>query len=180
MDNKKAKFLPFHAINDFMRPDYRLEVVRSSLNAMPELPEALRAPLDRLTRDLVHVPGFRNSAKAPIPIRVKPTCEAFEKSPLLVASLLSVWAAVHPELRQQIYDLLKSRNWEILPADADRTKLPGFLTKWPKGESFSEINEAYSQAYPDQHSTQDDVSLMVVWISGRLPYEEEEDRKDES
>ena len=42
MTNKTAQFLPFHAVNEFMRDDYRLEVIRSTLNALPGLPENYR------------------------------------------------------------------------------------------------------------------------------------------
>ncbi len=37
MTSEKVQFLPFSAINMFMRPDYRLEVVRKVINMMPEI-----------------------------------------------------------------------------------------------------------------------------------------------
>ena len=175
--DQQARFLPFHAINEFMRNDYRAEVVRSVLLALPSLPENQRSQIDKLTRRTVKVPGFRNSAKAPAALRVKPTAEAFEKNAGLVAAVLSAWSEIHPELQGQVFDLLTERGWEILPADTDRTKLPGFLTRWPKGEDFESLTSAYSQRFPapvddpEAGPSSDDVSLMVVWLSGRLPYE---------
>jgi len=150
-----------------------MRVVRFTLNALPGLPEEYRARVDRLTRKTVQVPGFRNSAKAPVAVRVKPTADAFEKSPQLVAAMLSAWAEAHPALRQQIYDLLVSRGWDILPVEADRTKLPGFITKWPKDEDFEKIISAFKEKYPDETVEDDDISLMVVWLSARLPYQTE-------
>jgi hypothetical protein len=136
-------------------------------------------PIDRMTRKVVRVPGFRNSLKAPTPMKVKPMAEAFEKSPDLVAAILSAWAEARPVLRQQVYDLLVARGWDILPPEADRTQLPGFFIKWPHDEDFEKLNSAYSERYPDAQETSDDVSLMVVWVSTRLPYqiddEEDED-----
>jgi hypothetical protein len=180
MDNKKAKFLPFHALNEFMRPDYRLEVVRVALYALPELPENFRTPIEHLTRKFIQVPGFRNSGKAPAALRVRPTAEAFEKRPDLVAAILSAWAESHSELRQRIYDLLKARNWDLLPPEADRTKLPGFLPDWPSGEDFDILNEAYKEMFPEATNSTDDISLMVVWLSGQLPFpqETEEEQSD--
>lgn len=175
MNREKIQFLPFHAINDFMRTDYRLDVIRTTLNALPGLPDDLRAPIDRLTRRVVKVPGFRNSTKAPASMKVKPTAEAFEKSPDLVAAILAAWSAAHPDLRQQVFDLLTSRGWEVLPIEADRTKLPGFLTKWSKGDDFEALNTAFMEKFPDAPANSDDISLMVVWMSGRLPYELEEE-----
>jgi hypothetical protein len=170
MDEKKAQFLPFHAINEFMRPDFRLEVVRKTLYALPDLPENFRLPIDHITKKVVNVPGFRNSLKAPIALRVRPTAEAFEKNPDLVAAILSAWAESRAELRQQVYDLLVSRDWKVLPPETDRTKIPGFLTRWPEGEDFDLLNKAFSEKFPEMQTSSDDVSLMVVWISGRLPY----------
>jgi hypothetical protein len=169
-DDQKAAFFPFHAINDFMTDEFRLDVVRTVFNRLEELPEEQRGAVDRLSKKLVQVPGFRNSAKAPNALKIKPAAGAFEKSPPLVAAVLSAWAWLHPELRQQVYDLLVSRGWEVLPPEADRTRLPGFLTRWPKKEDFEAINAAISEAYPGQEAASNDVSLMTVWISGRLPY----------
>lgn len=177
MNDKKASFLPFHAVNEFMRNDYRASVVRYTLNALPALPDEFRVSIDRLTRKIVKVPGFRNSAKAPTSLRIKPTIDAFEKSPALVAAVLSAWSEAHLELREKVHDLLVERGWEILPLEADRTKLPGFITKWPKGEDFEILGAAFAEKYPDLRVDSDDVSLMVVWVSGRLPYSEEENSK---
>lgn len=170
MDKKQAQFLPFHAINEFMRDDYRLEVVRSALQALPGLPADYQAPIERLTRKLVQVPGFRNSAKAPWQKRAHPTADAFEKNPALVAAILSAWSAARQELRQQVYDLLIERGWQVLPPEADRTKLPGFIAAWPKGEDFEALNKAFAEKYPQAQASSDDVSLMIVWLSTRLPY----------
>ena len=174
MTDDHAEFLPFHALNEFMRPDYRLTVVRAALAALPGLPAPMRAPIDALTKQIVRVPGFRNSLQAPLPMRAGPMASAFEQSPELVSAILAAWAETHADLRQNVYDLLKARNWEVLPPDADRTKLPGFLTHWPEGEDFETLNKAFAEVYPDTAAKTDDVSLMVVWMSGRLPYHDHE------
>lgn len=179
MDTKKARFLPFHAINEFMRPDFRLAVVRAALQAAPTMPNDLRQPLDRLVKKAVRVPGFRDGSKAPTPLKVRPTAEAFEKNPDLVGAVLAIWAQSNTELGQQIYDLLVEKGWEILPVEANRAKLPGFMTVWPKGQDFGAINAAFHEKYPQAEASEDDVSLMVVWVSGRLPYEIEGDDEDE-
>ncbi|RPI79558.1 MAG: hypothetical protein EHM41_23770, partial [Chloroflexi bacterium] len=132
-DEKTGELIPFHAINEFMRNDFRFEVVRSTLVGLNTLPENRRLPIERLTKKLVKVPGFRHSDKAPTAVRINPTVSAFEKNPDLVAAVLNAWAEIHAPLRQQVYDLLVERSWQVLPLEADRTKLPGFFIKWPKG-----------------------------------------------
>ena len=112
-------------------------------------------------------------------MRIKPTADVFEKSPQLAAAILHAWSAVHSELRQQVYDLLVARKWEVLPPDADRTKLPGFLIKWPKGEDFEILNTAFKEMYPNSQANSDNVSLMIVWISTRLPYQVEGEEEEQ-
>ncbi len=168
--DKKVQFLPFHALNEFMTTEYRLEVVRAAITVLPDLPENLRNPIDRLTKKAVVIPGFRNSIKAPSALKIKPVAQAFEKNPHLVAAILAVWAEKNHILRQQMYDLLIGRGWELLPVDADRTRLPGFITVWPKGEDFDVLNADFREKYPELEASENDVSLMAVWMSGRLPY----------
>lgn len=174
MTDQTAEFLPFHALNEFMRDDYRHTVIRAALTALPKLPKQFSAPIDKLTKQIVRVPGFRNSLLAPASLKVGPMADAFGKSPELVAAVLAAWAETQIDLRANVFELLKARGWEVLPPDADRAKLPGFLPKWPKGEDFDVLNKAYAEAHPGAEASADDVSLMVVWISGRLPYHVEE------
>lgn len=188
---EKTEFLPFHAINEYMRPDFRLKVVRDTLTAQTSLDEHLSNELNQIIKKRVSVPGFRHGDKAPALVKVLPTSKAFEKNPDLVAVILSCWAEIQSELRDQVYALLKSRNWQIYPetegADlstlnlemikewpvlsiaVNRSKLPGFFTHWPKGEDFDTLYNNFTALFPDSDASIDKVSLMVVWLSMRLP-----------
>jgi hypothetical protein len=170
-EKSKMEFIPFHAINEFMRADYRMTILRSTLLALPELPSKTQASINKLTKKFVKVPGFRNSAKAPASVKAVSMVKAFEKQPKLVSEIIAAWAEANPELGQQIFELLKSYNWQILPLEADRTRLPGFLTQWPEDEDYEKIYDDFTEAYPDSKYGIDDVSLMAVWLSLRLPVE---------
>lgn len=180
MSHKQVQFLPFHAINEFMLDDYREQVIRLVLSSAAELPAEQQISLEKLTRKRVNIPGFRNSAKAPVNLRLKGVSESFEKSPPMAAAILAGWAELHPELRQQVYDLLSAQAWEILPIEADRTKLPGFLPYWPFEQDFDSLFQAYQAAYPESGVEQNDVSLMVVWLSTRLPYHKGPESEEEA
>jgi hypothetical protein len=190
---EKTEFLPFHAINEYMRPDFRLKVIRETLLAQTSLEEHLSVELNQQIRKRVSVPGFRNSDKAPALVKVLPTSKAFEKNPDLVAVLLSCWVETQLELRVQVYTLLKTRNWllfpepdgienatlnldtikewPVFPIHMNRTKLPGFFTRWPKGEDFEALYKNFTELFPDSEASIDKVSLMVVWLSMRLPFQ---------
>jgi hypothetical protein len=198
--NDHAAYLPFHAINEFMRPDFRLSLIRDTLNALPGLSEEHNSKINRLTKRLVKIPGFRNSEKAPALMKVIPMSKAFESSPELVAALLAAWSEANLELRTQVFNMLKERGWEflstdqpltlemlsadrlrkwpILPVEVDRTKLPGFYTKWPKGEDYEVLYKQFTEMYPEVEASIDKVSLMAVWLTLRLPYQMED--KDEA
>jgi hypothetical protein len=191
MSENQVEFLPFHAINDFMRSDFRLNVVKSTLGALNSLPESQRNSINHLTKKLVKIPGFRHSDKAPTIVRAIPTSNAFEKNPELVAAIIAAWAESHASLRTQVYETLVSRGWKtfptemhsladvpplktekdwgILPIEADRTKIPGFLIYWPKGETFEVLYQALTEKVPDAQASIDEASLMVVWLTLRLP-----------
>jgi hypothetical protein len=190
---EKTEFLPFHAINEYMRPDFRLKVIRETLTSQTTLEEHLSSKLNQQIKKRVTVPGFRNSDKAPALVKVLPTSKAFEKYPDLVAVILSCWVEIQSELRDQVYILLKSRNWNlfpetdgtdtssmnmdtikewpVFPIHMDRVKLPGFFIHWPKGEDFDALYNNFTELFPDSNASIDKVSLMVVWLSMRLPFQ---------
>jgi len=189
---EKTEFLPFHAINEFMRADFRLSVIRETLTAQAKLDSSIQAELNQQIKKRVSVPGFRNSDKAPALIKVLPTNKAFEKYPELVAALIACWAESQSELRQQVYDLFKTRNWPMLgedekvdiaglgldlikhwpvfPINFDRSRLPGFYTHWPKGEDFEALYTNFTALYPDSTASLDKLGLMAVWLAMRLPH----------
>jgi len=179
MDTSQVQFLPFAAINNFMLPEYRLQVLGMVLNRLDKLSGERRGAINAQLRRHLQVPGFRNAALAPLPIKIKNSVTPFERSSEMVAQILAGWYELHPVLCQQVNDLLIERGWEMLPADTDRTKLPGFLTRWPKKESFEAITTAFHQKYPDEPAEDNDISLMTVWLSGRLPYDLVEDEEEE-
>jgi hypothetical protein len=179
MDDKKVTYVPFHVINQFMMDDFRHEVIQSVLNGVNQLDGGKRGAYQNLIKSVVKIPGFRNSAMAPTLVKLKGAISAFEKSPVFVAQTLSCWADLHADLRQKVYDLLVKRGWEIMPAEADRAKLPGFLPKWHPTDQYEVINQAFTELYPDEKSSDNEVRLMTVWLSDRLPFDAE-DAADET
>jgi len=144
-------------------------MLRETMKSLPDLSPKTQRTLNKLTKKYVKVPGFRNSAKAPATIKAVNMVKPFEKEPKLVAAVLSAWAEAHPDLRQGVFDVLSGFGWKLLPVEANRARLPGFLTQWPEEDDYEAIYEAYTQAHPDAEHSMDEVSLMAVWLSLRLP-----------
>lgn len=171
MDEKHAQFLPFNAVNEFLLPEYRLNMLQQVFTEINTLPEDRRAAINRLVKKSVKVAGFRNSTLAPAPVKARAAVSTFEKSVDFAVQIMAAWYELHPVLAQKVFDLLKSRGWEILPLEVDRSKLPGFLHRWPKDETFDVLDEAYVAMYPGDEAHEYDINMMIAWLSGRLPVE---------
>lgn len=178
--NDQVSFLPFHAVSQFMRDDYQMQVARTVLESWENIPEASRKTINQYTQRSLRVPGFRNAAKAPLFARLKPSAEAIGKNAAFAAAMLSAWATLHPDLMQKIYTLLTTRGWKLLPLEADRTKIPGFLPRWQASENFDVLIADFRTRYPDDATPDDDICLMSVWLAGRLPYQLVEAAQEET
>jgi hypothetical protein len=184
MDDKQAQFFPFHGINEYMLTDYRLHVIQTVFNRFDALPGERRSAINGMVKRHVQVPGFRNSTQAPAGVKARASVNIFERRPDFTAQILQAWSDLHPDLRQKVHDFLKARDWEVLPPEADRTKLPGLITDWPEGQNYDVLGEAFAEMYPDEKPEQYDLRLMIVWVAGRLPVdmygEEEGEEEDET
>jgi hypothetical protein len=180
MDDKRIPYFPFHAINEYMLPDFRLNVITSVLRDLEKLPGERRANLNRMIKNYLSVPGFRNSSAAPLGVKVRGAVSPFERRPEFAAQVLQAWSELHADLRDKVAAVLAARSFEnVLPAEADRTKLPGFLTTWPKEETYEALDKAFFDANPGVEVSTDDIRLMVVWLVNRLPYDLFDEEEEE-
>lgn len=180
MDDNRIRYLPFNAINEFMNDDYRLQVIQTVLRDIEKLPGERRGTLNGMIRKFISLPGFRNSAQAPLALKVKGSITTFERRPDFTAQILQAWSDLHSTLRTQVYEMLVARKFDsVLPAEADRSKLPGFLTQWPKSETYDVLDQSYAEMFPDSKGMdENDIRLMAVWVANRLPYELFEDDEE--
>ena len=169
MNDNQVRFYPFNVINEYMLPEFRQAVITKVFQGADKLSGPSKGKFGGLVRKFIQIPGFRNSALAPLTLKVRAAIGLFASKPEFSGAILQTWAELNSELRKQVFDLLTSRGWEILPDDANRSALPGFQLDWPKEETYDTLGEAFKAAYPD--ATVDDyyLRLMAVWISGRLP-----------
>jgi len=166
-----AEYLPFNAINEFMRDDYRLTVLLELVTHLDQVESAQRKVISNLISQHVKIPGFRKSNLAPAAMKTKNAVNLFQQSAQFSASVIEGWALLRPQLKLTVFNLLTEKGWEPLPMELDRTKLPGFLVHWPKEDTFEVLCKAVRELLPGMLETDDDISLMVVWVGNRLPYD---------
>lgn len=170
MNNKQIAFVPFHAINQFMLDEYRQKVIRTVLSNFDLLSVGRRKAIQGLIKKSVAIPGFRDASQAPLAVKLRGVEKSFEKNPEMTGQILMAWSELAVELGKQVHQLLEARGWEVLPIETDRTKIPGFLPDWPKDEDYDSLELAYRERFALAETEEFDFRLMVIWVSGRLPY----------
>lgn len=177
---EKEKFLPFMAINEFMRDDYRLTVMSEVLSNLGKIPGDQRNTINKLTAKYVSIQGFRNSNLAPVGRKAKASADLFLSSNEYSAAIIEGWFRLHPTLAETVIQVLSERNWPNLqPLAMDRSKLPGFQIHWPKEDTFEALIKAIRAIQPFEDEPDDNISLMAVWGGNRLPYDLFMDEKEE-
>jgi hypothetical protein len=169
-NNKKAQLLPFHAINEFMRDDFRNQLLQEVFSEADKLEKDQVVRINRLFSKGVQISGFRNSSLAPIAFKVRHANGLFEKSPEFVSIIVNCWSKLHQPLKEATWQLLENRNWRPLPLDVDRSLLSGFMLNWPKEDTFETLIHAFREKTQEIVESDDNISLMIVWVGNKLPY----------
>lgn len=170
-DEKSVEYLPFHAINEFMRDDYRLAVIHEVLQHLDEIAGGYRKEISQEITRHVKISGFRNSSLAPLAIKAKNSVGLFQRSAKFSAAVVGAWSELHTDLAAAVWKVLSGHEWEPLPLELNRGKLPGYQVKWPKKDTFEVLQQDVRKENAALTETDDDISLMVVWLGNRLPYD---------
>jgi hypothetical protein len=169
---EKVEFLPLHAINEFMRDDYRLTVLNEVFVGLDQIPAEKKAAIGKLVAHYVTVQGFRNGNLAPAGRKAKGSATLFERSAEFVGLVVESWRSLHSELASTMFAVLIEHEWgDLLPLEADRSQLPGFGIHWPKKDTFDVLIKAVQIKEPQLQESDDNISLMAVWLGNRLPYD---------
>ncbi|KAF0111495.1 MAG: hypothetical protein FD147_846 [Chloroflexi bacterium] len=169
-DTNKTKYLPFQAVNEFMREDYRLSILHEVFNHLDKCTAIQKQLINRLVAKGVQIAGFRNSSLAPLPIKIKNSVSLFENSSEFAATIIECWSNLHPELKKALDETLTEKGWQPLAYDLDRSLLPGFMIDWPKKDTFELLIKTLRDTHPNLLESEDNISLMAVWVGNRLPY----------
>ncbi len=153
--------------------------VLSSLGrASPELKRAFETEMDKLN---LRIPGFRNASVAlrSNPQRLKdPVRHSLILSDKLAAAALEVWVESHQSLREIVQERIDDVGIYIgvsaEPADLSKNGLKG---NWPQ-RSWDRERERFATLHDDYD--EDDLALMMCYVSGRLPGMEDSDGESEA
>lgn len=166
------EYLPYKAINVFIDQDYLESVLRNILTGIDNLPKEDQIEFAKFFRKYVTILGFRNPARAPVPLQVNAYATAFEGKDEVVPFTLSVWTRLHEDLAQKTQNWLESEGWKYLALERKYEESGGFIAEWPKKLTFDKLVKNFKKANPDVEFERNDLILMVLWVSGQLPKEQ--------
>ncbi len=163
--------LPYKAINVYIDQDYLMKVANDILTKVNKLPKQDQIDFSHFIKKHINVLGFRDSSRAPLPLQVNALVKTFEEKDEVVPFLLSIWAKINKKLAKDVKSWLESEGWKDLATEREFSEGAGFIEDWPKKLTFDKLVKDYQKFNPDAKFERDDLILMVLWISGKLPPE---------
>jgi len=166
--------LSFKTINVFLDRDFLERKLGEILQRKDDLPKEDQIAFNNQFRKFVKVLGFRNPIRAPYQLQVNAYASAFEEKDEVVPFTLSTWTKLNQDFANQVKDWLSSEGWEGLALERTFEDSYGFIDHWPKGLTFEQLAKKYQKDHPNSEFDKDDLTLMVMWVSGQLPHEQSE------
>ena len=145
--------------------EYSASVVERALKsrnqASNEAKQALTAAINGAVKD---IPQFPNKpASAPPPFLVEPVTHEMLHSDKLAGAVLRVWAESHQDLHDAVVEHLDSVG---MPAEYPNFKENRLRGMWPPDTWEHEL-EAIAEG--NGEFDEDDVALMLCYVSGKIP-----------
>jgi len=166
------EYLPYKTINVFIESDYLRKTLEFILTNINTLPKEGQISFVNSFKEYVNILGFRNPMRAPLMLQVNAYIRAFEEKDEVIPFTLSTWSKIKSEFASEVKSWLESEGWDQLSTEREFDENMGFLKNLPEGLSFEQIIDRFKKARPDLAFEEDDLILMVLWISGRLPQED--------
>lgn len=170
----ESEYLPYKSVNVFITHEYLGKVTREILTGYKQLSKENAKSFIVQFREHVNVLGFRNVIRAPLSLQINAYTSAFEGKNDVVPFTLSTWALINSGLASEVKSWLKTEGWDCLSEVRHYNDSEGFLQDWPKKLSFTKLVKNFKKAKPNVEFEDDDLILMVIWISGKLPPEDSE------
>lgn len=161
---------PAVALNVFIEPYFRKEIVQKIFENIDSLPADLRRELIAEVKEKVRISGFRNSMAAPRVLLVRDAETVFEKdtrfSLISLKSWMSLYSQWHDELKQNLTGLGFSISEQAAAGYPD--PINTFLEGWPEGIDFDTLFEKITAQIENFPLSKDETALLSVLLTGYL------------
>ena len=164
MTDEQQRTIPLSYVGLLFAPDYIRDFIARSLQHRAEASESVRDALNSAIADSISVDGFKDASKAsPHQIVDGVFYELVHGNSRLAAGVLRAWTESHEDLRGLVTRHLTESK---MPADGPDLRQRAFHSLWPRAEWLREI-EAIVENRDDL--AEEDVGMMLCYVSGRLP-----------
>ena len=167
-DSTNRALLNFTSMFEALSPEYRISLVLRALRARDHVSADSGRSLDSAIRGSIRLVGYSNPALAISSTLLEPVNESVTKSEKLATATLRVWAESLDELEKLVSGHLASQGLPTEYPDFDNSRFRGFWDEevWQRElDWIVDLAELWSE---------EDVALMLCYVSGRTIVLEEE------
>lgn len=171
------QYRPMNALNVYMEPYFRKDILEKVFNNLNDLPGELRKDFLGMIKSDLKISGFRNPMAAPRALLLRESAALFENDSNFVKATLAAWAILFKDKHKKITDLA-ARLGITTTEQADGYPDPenAFLEGWPDGMTYSRL---FAELGEDDLLSDDETSLLTILLTGHLPGANATDKKEE-
>jgi hypothetical protein len=163
--------VPFKTINVYINQDYLESIMKAVLTGFKKFSKQEQIDFTRFLRKYVKILGFRDPSRAPLSLQINALAKAFEEKDEVVPVVLSIWTKVNKKLAGDVKAWLEENKFKNIEMEREYSEDAGFTPDLAKKWKFEKVEKDFSKTNPDTKFERDDLILMVLWLSGRLPKE---------
>jgi len=162
---------PAIALNVFIEPYFRKEILQKVFENLNTLPAELRQELGAEVKEKVRISGFRNSMVAPRSLLVRDAEAVFEKDTKFNLICLKSWESLYLIWHDNLRESLISLGFTISDQAASGYPDPmnTFQEGWPEDIDFDIIFEKITTLVEKYPLSKDETILLSVLLTGCLP-----------
>lgn len=166
---------PLHAINVYIEPWFREEILTLTLEDFSGYTAEIRKELTSTVKNEVKVSGFRNPLTAPKRLLVREADKLFEKDPRFVGIVLKSWMSHFQKNDKFFQEALQNLGFTFAEEAKDfADALNAFHLGWPKNVDYQKVIEEVRKNELDPQMSDDQIMLYGILKTGYLPGESEE------
>ncbi len=162
---------PAIALNVFIEPYFRKEILHKVFDNLGELPAEIRRELVSEVKDKVRISGFRNPMVAPRALLIRDAETVFEKDTNFSLICLKSWSSLYSKWHESVTRALNELGFTVSEAASLNypDSLNAFFEGWPEGLDFDTLDEKIKAQYHDIQLTKDETALLSILLTGFLP-----------
>ena len=161
---------PALALNVFIEPYFRKEILEKVFENLNTLPAELRRELVADVKEKVRISGFRNTLAAPRALLIRNAETVFEKDTRFSLVSLKCWQSLYTQWNEELKLQLKGLGFSISEQAAAGypDAINTFLEGWPEGIDFDTLFEKTTALVKNLPLSKDEIALLSILITGYL------------